>query len=240
MKNIEEIISYTQKLKLLYVEDNDEARESTTIILEEFFDNITIAINGQDGFNKFKQNDIDLIITDINMPNMDGLEMSKQIKTINPTIPIIILTALTNISVLKDAIDIGVDSFINKPLEDIELLVNKLDLSIKKICYENGQKEILKIKHDNEKMELLIDTMQNIAHHWRQPLSVISTISSVCTVKVELGENVTLDDLKNAEIITKKTEKLSLLLDKIEQIQIERISSQDIEELIAISNPIIV
>ncbi|MEA2019869.1 MAG: response regulator, partial [Campylobacterota bacterium] len=70
MDNIEEIIKYSQKLKLLYVEDNLEARESTVVILEEFFGDITVAINGEDGYEKFEQHQdtINLIITDINMP----------------------------------------------------------------------------------------------------------------------------------------------------------------------------
>lgn len=80
--------------------------------------------------------------------------------------------------------------------------------------------------------------LKNIVHHWRQPLSVISTISSTCTFKAELGENITTQDLENAEIITNITQELSLLLDKIEKIEIEKISSKEIKELISISNPI--
>jgi len=88
MNNIEEIIKYSKKLKLLYVEDNLEARESTSIIFEEFFDDIKIAINGQDGFDKFLkyQSDIDIIITDINMPKLNGLEMTKKVRKIDKNI----------------------------------------------------------------------------------------------------------------------------------------------------------
>ena len=80
MSDIEEMIKFLKDIKLLYVEDNNEARESTLEVLEEFFSNITVAIDGKDGLDKFKNNDIELIITDINMPKLNGLIMIEEIK----------------------------------------------------------------------------------------------------------------------------------------------------------------
>ena len=54
MDNLEDIIKYTKDLTLLYIEDNLEARENTLFILEEFFDNIIVAVDGEDGLDKFK------------------------------------------------------------------------------------------------------------------------------------------------------------------------------------------
>jgi len=81
-EKVGQIIEYSKKLVVLYAEDNKGARESTKLILDEFFDHIILAVDGQDGFDKFNQymDEIDLVITDINMPHMNGLDLSEKIK----------------------------------------------------------------------------------------------------------------------------------------------------------------
>ncbi len=135
LSKLEEVAKYTKSLTLLYVDDDKDTRDVTLMILEELFDNIIVAVDGEDGFEKFKENNIDLIITDINMPKMNGLEMSKKIKQIDLYVPIIVLTAFNDKNLLENALNIGIDSFINKPLEGIELLVEKLEKIIQNIEY---------------------------------------------------------------------------------------------------------
>ncbi|MEA3331183.1 MAG: EAL domain-containing protein [Campylobacterota bacterium] len=134
MDNINEIIKYSKNLKLLYVEDNEEARESTIIILEEFFDDITVAINGEDGYEKFEQlkDDIDLIITDINMPKLNGLEMIEKIRTINKDIPILVLSAYNESGFFMDSIKLGVEGYLLKPI-DIEQFLGMLEKVTQKL-----------------------------------------------------------------------------------------------------------
>ena len=134
MDNIEEIIKYSQQLNLLYVEDNQEARESTIFVLEEFFDNIIVAINGQDGLNKFKENqeNIDLIITDINMPKLNGLEMTEKIKAIKNTIPILVLSAYNESGFFIDSIKLGVEGYLLKPI-DIDQFLGVLEKVTQKL-----------------------------------------------------------------------------------------------------------
>jgi CheY-like chemotaxis protein len=83
MDNINELIDYATKLNVLYVEDNELTRKATKIILNEFFENIIVAVDGEDGLEKFKQNDVDLIITDIVMPKLDGLGMVLEIRNLD-------------------------------------------------------------------------------------------------------------------------------------------------------------
>ncbi len=139
MIDLENLIKQTKNLKLLYVEDNKDVTETTLFILEDLFDDILIAVDGKDGLNKFKNNKIDLVLTDIDMPNMDGLEMSKAIKQININQPIIVLTAITDIKDIKEANDIDIDSFIYKPISDINILFNKIEECVKKM---NNNKEL--------------------------------------------------------------------------------------------------
>lgn len=117
MNQLEDIIEYSHKLNLLYVEDNESARNSTLSIFEEFFENIIVAVDGEDGIEKFQSNDIEIIITDINMPKVNGLEMIAQIRQINKTIPILVLSAYNESGYFMDSIKLGVEGYLLKPID---------------------------------------------------------------------------------------------------------------------------
>ena len=238
MIKIEELLKSTKKFTLLYVEDNEDAREATLFILEDIFDNIIVAVDGSDGLNKFKENDIDIVLTDISMPIMDGLEMCQNIKQIDPDQPIIVLTALLDINTLKKAIDIGVDSFINKPLEDITILFEKLSQVVKRINYDKQQEEIIEARINQEKVNMMLKLINDILHHWKQPLSVISTISTTYSFKLENNIDFSTNDYKMVANITDEIKKISDILTKIEKLDFTKITTKEIEDIIYISNPI--
>jgi diguanylate cyclase (GGDEF)-like protein len=117
-------ISILKNITILYAEDEKDLREVTHQILKGFTKKQYIAQNGQEGLELFKQyeNEIDLIITDVNMPILNGLDMIKEIKKINLNIPIIVATAFSNKEYLLEAIDIGVDKYVLKPIDIAKLL----------------------------------------------------------------------------------------------------------------------
>jgi len=139
MNELGEIIEYSKKLKLLYVEDNQDSREMTSMVLEDFFDDIVIAVNGEDGLEKFKNNKIDIIITDINMPKLNGLEMIEKIKEIDSDVPILVLSAHNEDDFFIRSIRLGVDGYLLKPI-DLEQLLNMLKKIIKRYRYINDAK----------------------------------------------------------------------------------------------------
>ena len=114
--NLKELIGYSKTLQLLYVEDNLEVRENTVDFLKIFFENITLCTQGQEGLEAFKKAHFDLIITDINMPVMNGLEMIQKIKKVNPNIPVFVLSAHDDAEYLVESIDLDIDAYIQKPL----------------------------------------------------------------------------------------------------------------------------
>lgn len=140
MDNIKSLIKYSKKIRLLYVEDNQKARESTQIILEEFFDNITLAVDGEDGLKQFKNNKIDLIITDINMPKMNGLDMVEEIRKINNNIPVIIFSAYNESKYFIDSIKVGIDGYLLKPIE-ISQFTGLLNKVVQKIILQTKAKK---------------------------------------------------------------------------------------------------
>ncbi len=117
MDELQEIINYSFGLSLLYVEDNEFSREATIPILEEFFGHITVAVDGQDGFEKFQKKAYDIVISDINMPKLDGLQMTKKIKEGGCDIPVLILSSYNESKYFKDSIKLGVDGYLHKPIE---------------------------------------------------------------------------------------------------------------------------
>ncbi len=134
MIDIDEIIEYSQDLTLLYVEDNQDAREMTSMILEDFFDNIVVAVDGEDGYEKFLQNDIDLIITDINMPKLNGLDLCAKIRKEDDTIPVIILSAHNEDNFFMESIKYGVNGYLLKPI-DIDQLAAAIYRIVQKYKY---------------------------------------------------------------------------------------------------------
>jgi len=134
--NIINLIKYTSPLKLLYVEDNQEAMETSMLIFEEFFDDISVACTGEEGLKKFDDNDIDLIITDINMPNMNGIEMIKEIRKINSEVPILVLSANNESKYFMQSIKLGVEGYLLKPIDMdqfigiLEKVTNKIKLKV--------------------------------------------------------------------------------------------------------------
>ncbi|ACM92872.1 ggdef domain protein [Nautilia profundicola AmH] len=135
---------YLKKLTCLYVEDDENIRESFLIILNKIFKEVFVAKNGKEGLELFKKHSPDIILSDIKMPIMDGLEMSKEIKALDPDAYIILLTAFTDIEFLKKAIDLGVEGYITKPV-DKKKLYHKLNFLAEIIKHKKEAEENLQL-----------------------------------------------------------------------------------------------
>ena len=86
MNNLQNIISFTNTLRILYVEDEVDLRDSTVSILEDMFLEVIVANNGKEGLEKFFNNQVDIVLSDIHMPKLDGIEMSKQLRNFDKNI----------------------------------------------------------------------------------------------------------------------------------------------------------
>ena len=134
MNDLINIQQNSKNLRLLYVEDDLDTRNMTSMILDMFFDNIILGVDGQDGLQKFKDNDVDLIITDINMPNLNGLEMCEEIRKVDDDIPIIIISAHNEYTFFLDSIHLGINGYLLKPM-DIEQLSTVLSRVVQRSKY---------------------------------------------------------------------------------------------------------
>ncbi len=130
--------SLFKDVTLLYVEDDLMTLEEISYVLKKYIKNLIVAKNGQEGLSLFKKHNPDMVITDINMPVMNGLEMSEKIFKINPNVPIAVTTAYSDGEYLIKAIELGIDKYILKPinLKEILVIIQK-SLNLNKINFES-------------------------------------------------------------------------------------------------------
>jgi DNA-binding NtrC family response regulator len=121
-------------LTLLYVEDAPESRKELIEILRIRYPHmrLLVAENGKEGLESFKLNKPEIIITDINMPVMDGIAMAAEIRATSPASEVIVLTAYSDTNYLLQSIEIGISDFILKPI-NVEQVVTILDKRIDSI-----------------------------------------------------------------------------------------------------------
>ena len=137
-----------KKFTLLYVEDDDVIRVELSQLLSNFFSMVHVAKNGKEGLRTFLENqdEIDLLLTDLNMPELNGIEMIKKIRTIDNKIPIIFATAHSDSEFLAEAIKLRVQEYIVKPI-DVRYL-----LSLFNDIVSNLYQEFL-LKQQREELE---------------------------------------------------------------------------------------
>lgn len=130
---LKNLTQYTKKLTLLYVEDDEKIVSAAMPILKKFFDKIVYARDGKVGVTKFNENHIDLIFTDINMPNLNGLDMLTKIQELDKNVPAVIMSAHKELEYYQNAIELNVAGYIVKPTS-IADIIQKIDkiVAIKK------------------------------------------------------------------------------------------------------------
>ena len=114
--------NYIKKISLLYVEDEKSVREALSKKLERLVKELYVAEDGEDGYSKYLEFKPDIILTDITMPKLNGIEMSRNIREVDKDIPIIVISAHSDSNSLISAIDCGVTSYLLKPLNKYKLL----------------------------------------------------------------------------------------------------------------------
>jgi len=180
-------------ISVLYVEDQLDIQKEFVDILNVFVDEVYIASNGQEGLEQYQNHLPDIVITDIQMPVMSGLEMVEKIRDIDSEIPIIITSAFDDSQYLINAIGLGVEHYLLKPvllrkLQDrLEVvkkrLMQKRELEAYQLYLEDRIEE--EVALSDAKEALLIEQNKSsevgqmvsiIAHQWKQPLHYLNLL----------------------------------------------------------------
>ena len=125
-------------LSVLYVEDSKTTREAMSILLNNKFKKVFVAKDGEEGLSLCKKNksEIDIIITDVNMPKLSGIEMVKYLRNDNINIPVIFTSAYTDSDLLLGAMELGINDYLVKPFSIPNLFI-RIEHIFEEIHYQH-------------------------------------------------------------------------------------------------------
>lgn len=151
MLTMKDLVKLSNGFKILYVEDDLSIQVEMKELFEMLFKEVLVANDGLEGLEIFRNHqDIDLIVSDIQMPNMNGLDMAKSIREEGSDTPIILITAFNDQEFFMKSIDIKIDKYMLKPIDDKQMLQTFYDVS--KAIIE--KKSYLKLKAEDEQRKL--------------------------------------------------------------------------------------
>lgn len=183
--------------KLYLLDDEPFILEGLKYIIdwEEYgFDVVGTSNNGEDGFNFIKNEDVDLIITDIMMPKMTGLELISNLKKINHNAKFIVLSAFQEFQYAKEAISMGAENYLTKPIDEDELIqtIEEVKKKIEKVKLEKVDTKILK----NDLILKLICNKNNDGVLDRLRLEGVNlNYKNLCVVILEFAEGGNINNL---------------------------------------------
>ena len=160
-----------KRLTLLYVEDDEIIRVELSQLLANFFSTVHVAKNGKEGLRAYLENQdhIDIVLTDVNMPELNGIDMVKKIREFDKKLPVILATAHSDNEFLAEAIKLKVQEYIVKPIDVRNLLeiMNNIASSLyQEFLLEQQQEELSKYKEiiDANNIVIKTDTHLNITY----------------------------------------------------------------------------
>lgn len=118
----EAMLERLSKYRVIYAEDDDGVRKNVHEILSLMFCEVLLAKDGLEAYKLFQAQQVDLIITDIKMPNLSGIELAKRVRKEDKNIQIIIISAHTEVDFMLEAVELNLIRYIVKPITETKLI----------------------------------------------------------------------------------------------------------------------
>ena len=165
MVDIKNLKLITNTFKVLYVEDDPSIQNSMSVYLKKLFLDVEIANNGEEGLEKYKEQKFDIVITDLSMPKMSGLDMLTKIREIDENQTILITSAHSESAYMIGAIRLGIDGYIIKPFDykQLNYELYKIAEKLKKYAENEEYK-----KHLQEMVEKKTSEIKNMMDYQSQ------------------------------------------------------------------------
>lgn len=158
-----------EDISILYVEDEQKLCEEMSLFLSKIFTHVEVASDGKDGLEKYLKHRHDIVLTDIQMPNMNGLEFIREIQKIDEKQEIIIISAYTDSDYLVESIKLGVTGYIVKPINFENILktvgqsIDKLQLFRQNELYKTNLEEMVQ-----ERTKKVLDLQDDLVSNYKQ------------------------------------------------------------------------
>jgi len=205
-------------ISVLIVDDDKELRETLREVLSDEAAEVEIASNGKEAIEELRKRSYDVVVTDIKMPEMDGIQLLDKIKKLSPQTYVIIITGYASLETAIEAIRKGAYDYITKPfhLEEIKIAIKRVSEKIK-ISKEN-KLLIENLKEAYKELELLNKTQESLNNR-------LSAITKITEDQKKFNESFSVDyflpskplhlkEESSNEYILLELEKLGELLDK--------------------------
>jgi DNA-binding NtrC family response regulator len=157
---------------LLIVDDEQSYRQLLSLVFEGEGHSVRTATNGLEALEKLQIEPADVIVSDVKMPDMDGIEMLRGVREILPDVGVVMMTAFASVETAREAFKLGADDFIQKPfdVEELKLIVKKtLDkqaLIVENRAFKRAQRERGSIKNiigHSDKMQAVYQMIETVA-----------------------------------------------------------------------------
>ncbi len=121
--------NYLKDKTVLYVEDDEVVLANISKLLKNYFKIVHTASDGQRGYEAFMDKDIDLLLVDIELPRLNGINLIKEIRKVDQNVPVVIISAYTKTDYLLESVELKLDKYIVKPFtsKKFHTLLKKLD-----------------------------------------------------------------------------------------------------------------
>lgn len=178
MGKLEKLKELASAYKILYVEDDKNVANLLINYLSNFFSEIVYAQDGKEALSLFEKKKFDLVITDIEMPYQNGLELSSKIKEIDSTQHIVITTAYSDFEKLQFSIQTGIEAYLLKPINYSEMN----SVLFKMVCSIKKDKDLVSYQ---EQLEFFVRQLQDKNLQLKQYLEILDHIAIVSKVNLD-------------------------------------------------------
>jgi two-component system, sensor histidine kinase and response regulator len=244
MPNVE-----TKKATVLIIDDELGPRESIRMVLANEF-NCLVAMDGEKGIQSVKENQVDIVILDIRMPGIDGIETLRRIREINNSVVVILLTGYGTLESAQKAIRYGAFDYLKKPFDIQELrsvvhkaLERKTEIESRQAHLDELEKMVTRWEQEMPKMDRMSnlgELSSTIVHEMKNPLTVILGYTQMILNNMKKGaarDGVVLNgrSLEQLQVIEKETVRcaeIAMKLLKVTKMSGEEFTLTDLQEMV--------
>ena len=144
-------------IRLLYIEDDEIQRHEVASLLKANGFEVTVAASGEAGLDAFEKSGAEIVLCDLHLPGLDGLQVLDRLQQISGDVPVIILTSRGSVTQAVEAIKHGAYDFILKPLE-----INKIETTIQKAIERRTLRD--KLRRSESSLQILLETVPDIVY----------------------------------------------------------------------------